>query len=80
LNEQLRARVHAAEQEGRTLRTTLEEATTALTRLVSEILAPQVTRLHGIRTLPGGAPAATAAAPDEFASPVHRQGPSQRSS
>jgi hypothetical protein len=79
-NEQLRARVHAAEQEGRTLRATLEEATTALTRLVSETLAPHVTRLQSLPTRPGGAPASPAAAPDEFASPVHRQNPSQRSS
>jgi hypothetical protein len=78
-NEQLRARAHAAEQDGRTLRATLEEATTALTRLVSETLAPAVTRLQSIRTLPGDAPGSSAAAPDKLASPVHRQGAIERS-
>ena len=79
-NEQLRARVHAAEQDGRTLRATLEEATTALTRLVSETLAPTIKSLQTFGTLPGGVPASSAGAPDELASPVHRQSPNQRAS
>jgi hypothetical protein len=54
-NEQLRGRVQAADQEVRTLRATLEEATTALTRLVSETLEPAVTRLKNVRPRPNGA-------------------------
>ena len=57
-NEHLRERVQAAEREGRALRAELEEATVALTRLVSETLEPAVTRLKHVRPRPSATPPA----------------------